>query len=236
MHHVPYTHELHSGKTVIQHFYDAHYEGAATAATYAPRWESLRGRVDDQRFAETLRLFQYQAGHAMVWRDAVSEWFFHLSGIPDAHGRVGHHPNRIEAEAMTSTGYTVADVHPWETASGGKAVICKGPEPCKLTAKLDLPAGHYDIAVQYFDLRGGASHYDLRLNDKPIADWVANDTLPPAVNDSHLDGHTSTRFTAHSVSIAPGDTLTLRGTPDGDEAAPVDYIEIIPGSKGTPKL
>ena len=28
MHHVPYTHVLHSGKTVIQHIYDTHYEGA----------------------------------------------------------------------------------------------------------------------------------------------------------------------------------------------------------------
>src|SRR5579871_267254 len=235
MHHVLFTHELHSGKTVIQHIYNSHYEGAATAATYAPRWESLHGLVDNQRFGETLKLFQYQAGHAMVWRDAVSEWFFHLSGIPDAQGRVGHHSNRIEAEAMTSTGYNVTDVHPWETASGGKAVVCKGPEPCILTTKLDFPAGQYDIAVQYFDLRGGVSHYDLLLNDKPIAHWAADDTLPPAVNDRNLDGHTSTRFTAPSVTLAPGDTLTLRGTPGGDEAAPVDYIEITPVTKETPK-
>jgi alpha-glucuronidase len=170
-----------------------------------------------------------------VWRDAVSEWFFHLSGIPDARGRVGHHLNRIEAEAMTSTGYSVTDVHPWETASGGKAVICKGLEPCILTTKLDFPAGEYDIAVQYFDLRGGVSHYDLLLNDNSIAHWAADDTLPPAVNDRNLDGHTSTRFTAHAVSIAPGDMLTLRGTPEGDEAAPVDYIEITPVTKETLK-
>ncbi len=34
MHHVPYTHVLHDGKTVVQYIYDAHYEGAATAQTY----------------------------------------------------------------------------------------------------------------------------------------------------------------------------------------------------------
>src|SRR6185369_1752377 len=28
LHHVPYTHKLHSGKTVIQYIYDSHYEGA----------------------------------------------------------------------------------------------------------------------------------------------------------------------------------------------------------------
>ena len=32
MHHVPYTHRLHSGKTVIQYLYDSHYEGAEAAA------------------------------------------------------------------------------------------------------------------------------------------------------------------------------------------------------------
>ena len=64
---------------------------------------------------------------------------------------------------------------------------------------------------------------------------ITNDTLPPAVNDRNLDGHTSTRFTAHTISIAPGDMLTLRGTPDGDEAAPVDYIEITPVTKETPQ-
>jgi alpha-glucuronidase len=234
MHHVPYTHVLHSGKTVIQHIYDAHYEGAATAATYAPRWETLRGRIDEERFTTTLKLFQYQAGHAIEWRDAVTEWFLRMSSIPDAHGRVGHYPNRIEAEAMTSTGYTVTEVHPWETASGGKAVVCNSPPGCTLTIKLDRPAGRYDIAVQYFDLHGGVSHFELLLNDKPVAHWVADDTLPPAANDTNLDGHTSTRFVAHSVSIKPGDILSLRGTPDGDEPAPVDYFELTLDNKEVP--
>ena len=38
MHHVPYTHVLHSGKTVIQHIYDIHYQGAAAAAGFEQRW------------------------------------------------------------------------------------------------------------------------------------------------------------------------------------------------------
>ena len=33
-HHVPYTYKLHSGKTVIQHIYDSHYQGAAQAAQF----------------------------------------------------------------------------------------------------------------------------------------------------------------------------------------------------------
>src|SRR5205085_3235486 len=34
LHHVPYTHKLHSGKTVIQYLYDAHYEGAEAVAQW----------------------------------------------------------------------------------------------------------------------------------------------------------------------------------------------------------
>ena len=39
MHHVPYTHILHSGKTVIQYLYDSHYEGAEAV-------EGLRARME----------------------------------------------------------------------------------------------------------------------------------------------------------------------------------------------
>jgi len=228
MHHVPYVYRLHSGETVIQHIYNVHYLGAATAATYARRWETLQGLVDEERYKLTLALFTYQAGHAVVWRDAVNNWFERISGIPDEKGRVGHEPGRMEAEDMSADGYKTVDVTPWETASGGKAVICDRAQTCTLTTTLHQALGTYRIAVQYFDLRTGASQYDLLLNGKAIAHWVANDSLPPAVVDRHLDGHTSTRFTTEPVTLKPGDTLTLRGTPDGGEPAPVDYLEILP--------
>jgi alpha-glucuronidase len=226
MHHVPYGHVLHNGETLIQYVYDSHYEGAATAATYPARWQQLHGLVDEERYDETLKLFTYQAGHAIVWRDAVNQWFQRISGIPDKLGRVGHFPGRIEAESMQADGYTPVDANPWESASNGKVVICNRTATCTLTAKLDRPAGSYSIAVQYFDLRTGASKYELLLNDKPIAHWTADEILPPAVVDRRLDGSTSTRFTVHDISLKPGDTLTLSGTPNDEEPAPVDYIEI----------
>jgi alpha-glucuronidase len=79
-HHVPYTHVLHSGKTVIQSIYDMHYEGAAVAAGFVQSWESLKGLIDDERFALTDSLLQYQVGHAMVWRDAVTNYFLKKYG------------------------------------------------------------------------------------------------------------------------------------------------------------
>ena len=120
VHRVPYTHMLKSGKTVIQHIYDAHYQGARDAARLVQQWQSLKGHVDDERFAAVLARLQYQAGHAKVWRDAVCTWFLHESGIADNEGRVGNYPNRFEAEALTLEGYEPLNVTPWETASGGQ--------------------------------------------------------------------------------------------------------------------
>ncbi|QMV20386.1 glucosiduronase [Granulicella sp. 5B5] len=229
MHHVPYTHVLHSGKTVIQHIYDSHYEGAEIAATYAPEWKTLRGLVDDERYEKTLALFTYQAGHAIVWRDAVSEWFWKMSGIADTKGRVGHYPNRIEAESMEAQGYKTVAVTPWETASGGKAVVCEDAAGCTLTAKLERPKGEYRVSVNYFDLNDGASTYRLLLNGKQIATWEAEMVLP----SDKLDGHTATRYTLPvSVALKPGDVLTVRGVPDGKEPAPVDYVNVAPVGAG----
>ncbi len=265
-HHVPYGYRLHSGKTLVQSIYDAHYAGALAAAEYVSQWESLKGLIDDQRYDQTLRLFNFQAGHALVWRDAIDNWFQRISTIQDDQHRVGHDPYRIEAEDMKAVGYVTVDVHPWETASGGKAVVCHesdGPAACTLTTTVTNPAGSYDIAVQYFDIWGGVSHYDLMVNGTSIATWSGNDILPPAQPDPNLDGQDSTRFTAHGVALKPGDILELSGTPDvraelaptsepvqpaGSpplahmrprpdlrELAPVDYIEIGPDGPITPQ-
>ncbi len=230
MHHVPYTHVLHSGKTVIQHVYDSHHEGADGAAQLYVDWSTLKGRVDDERFDKVLGLLQYQAGHAIVWRDAVSNWFLRMSGIPDAKERVGNYPYRIEAESMELRGYTPVDVTPWETASGGKAVICEKSE-CTAETSFTGAAGKYRIAVEYFDFHDGASTLSLQLNGKELAHWTANNTLPT----DKMNGSTSTRYLVpESVNLKPGDRIEIVGHPDGPEPAPVDYISIVPADEANP--
>ncbi len=261
-HHVPYDYRLHSGKTLVQNIYDTHYASALAAAEYVSQWESLKSKIDLEQYDLTLKLFTFQAGHALVWRDAINNWFQGISKIPDAQGRVGDHPNRIEAESMQAAGYQTVDVRPKETASGGKAVECRDRIGCTLTTTLRKPSGTYDIAIQYYDLWRGISRYTLLLNSKRIASWAAEDTLPPAQFDPHPDGQNSTRFTAHHIPLKPGDVLTLRGIPDlrpelnaqqtvapeagaidqlsrvrpdFGEPAPVDYIEIGPDGLVTPQ-
>jgi alpha-glucuronidase len=228
MHHVPYTHRLHSGETVIQYIYDSHYAGAAGAAALVTQWGKLRGHIDDECFDKVLALQQYQAGHAIVWRDAVTTWFYKMSGIADDKARVGNNPDRIEAESMRLSGYTSIDITPWEAASAGKAVICKNQPSCNAVEALYQPAGVYDIAIQYFDLHEGASKYKVLLNHHLIGEWTANDILP---GSDKLNGDSSTRHVLKSIALHPGDQIEIEGTPDGPEPAPLDYIEITPSSE-----
>jgi alpha-glucuronidase len=222
MHHVPYTHDLHSGSTVIQYIYDSHYAGAEGAAGLVTQWTALKGHVDDERYEQVLKLQEYQAGHAVVWRDAINNWFHAMSGIPDDKGRVGHDENRIEAESMQLEGYEPVDVTPWETASGGKAIECVHKAVCSAEATVNRQAGRYSIAVQYFDFLHGVSSYTLYLNGKAVASWKADNTLP----SDAMNGDTSTRFTLPNVELHPGDRLKIEGRPDDGEPAPLDYVEI----------
>ncbi len=91
-HHVSYTYVLHSGVTVIQHVYDSHYDGARRARDFVTQWQALRGHIDEDRYRDILSRFEYQAGQAVVWRDTICAWIFHLSGIPDEKGRIGTVP------------------------------------------------------------------------------------------------------------------------------------------------
>jgi len=88
-HHVPHTHVLRSGKTVVQYFYDSHFEGAERARAFVDQWKAVEGHIDEERYRDILSRFEFQAGEAMKWRDTISTWIYHLSGIPDQKGRVG---------------------------------------------------------------------------------------------------------------------------------------------------
>jgi len=220
-HHVPYSHLLHSGKTVIQSIYDSHYEGAEATGLLAERWQALKGKVDDQRFGEIAAQLDYQAGRAIIWRDAVSEWFLRTSGIADAHHRVGFHPYRIEAESMKLEGYTVLDVKPWEAASGGKAVTCAG-ETCSATLMYQGKPGWFSIAVAYFDQNGGSAIYRVSVSGQTVDSWTADDHVP----SRKIDGSTATRRTIRGVALRPGDEIRIQGFPNGGESAAFDYIEI----------
>jgi alpha-glucuronidase len=228
MHHVSYQHVLHSGKTVIQHIYDSHYEGAAEAQTFPEEWARLHGLVDEERYESVLHKLQYQAGHAIVWRDAVCNWFFQKSKIPDAKGRVGKHPDRIEGESMTLDGYQTISITPWEDASDGKAIACSASK-CTAVIHFEGKPGWYDVSVEYFDQNNGTSKFELSIGTQILDHWTADASLPTAKPDSH----SSTRRTLTGVALRPGDQIRITGIPDNHEEAVIDYLEIKPSADGS---
>jgi alpha-glucuronidase len=225
MHHVPYTHRLHSGKTVIQYIYDSHYEGAAAAAEYVREWRALLPRVDERRYGEILASLLYQAGAAELWRDAVAGWFSKASGIADAQGRVGHHPGRVEAEAMDLEGYVAKPVVHFETASGETAVRCPA-DRCSVRFRHQGQPGWYELTVRYFDYAQGQARFRLWVGDQLIDEWIADDTLP--TRRTEPDGTSSTRRIVSGVALRPGDEIRIEGFPDANEDAALDYVEVHP--------
>jgi alpha-glucuronidase len=183
------------------------------------------------------------------------QYFLKQSGIPDEQARAGRYPGRLEAEDGRLAGYAVIDVKPWEDASGGKAVICgdlppiafrpgaaspaatPAPvsstesvphSPCSAEWTYAGPAGRFNVAIQYFDLPGGVAHFTLSVNGHPAADWSADATLP----SRRPNGDNSTRRTIRNVELKPGDVVSVEGTPDKNDRAALDYIEVIPTDQG----
>lgn len=89
-HHVPYTHRLHSGKTVIQHIYDSRADGYEQVLALRPRWQQLEGRVPVALHERVTTLLHEQERSAEEWRDQLRTYFFRASGIADESGRPIH--------------------------------------------------------------------------------------------------------------------------------------------------
>lgn len=86
-HHVPYTHMLKTGKTLIQHIYDSHFEGVEEVEQMIAAWESLEGKVPADTFTTVRERFDRQLYNAREWRDQVNSYFYRKSGIADEKGR-----------------------------------------------------------------------------------------------------------------------------------------------------
>lgn len=89
-HHVPYGHLLHSGKTVIQHIYDTHFEGVEEAEEARRVWADLADLVEPERHARVSERFEEQLRCAREWRDQINSYFLRKSGVRDARGRTIH--------------------------------------------------------------------------------------------------------------------------------------------------
>ncbi|WMC93318.1 alpha-glucuronidase [Kineothrix sp. MB12-C1] len=86
-HHMPYSHQLKSGKTIIQHIYDTHFEGAQDAARFLELFEEIEPYLDKDAYDRIHARMLHQKEHSVEWRDRINTYFYRMSGIPDEKGR-----------------------------------------------------------------------------------------------------------------------------------------------------
>lgn len=86
-HHIEYDYVLSSGKTVLQHIYDTHFEGAVEAEMFLEMWKKLRGLIEEAAYQRALERFLHQKEHAKEWCDVINSYFYRKTGIGDMYQR-----------------------------------------------------------------------------------------------------------------------------------------------------
>lgn len=88
-HHLKYRHVLPSGKTVIQHIYDSHFNGVNQVQDFIQQWDALAvdSHIPKCLFDEVKIRLSKQLNNAEAWRDQVNTYFYRKSGIKDSRNR-----------------------------------------------------------------------------------------------------------------------------------------------------
>jgi alpha-glucuronidase len=82
-----YDYVLKSGKNVLQHIYDTHFEGVEDVEVFVKEWDELEGLIPADIFNRVQEKFKAQLAHSKEWRDVINTYFYRRTGIKDAQGR-----------------------------------------------------------------------------------------------------------------------------------------------------
>ena len=86
-HYVRYDAVLKSGKTLIQHIYDTHFEGVEEVKEMIGKWKALQKELAPDVYERVLERMDRQLANAIEWRDRVNTYFYRKSGVKDNQGR-----------------------------------------------------------------------------------------------------------------------------------------------------
>ncbi|MFD0021297.1 alpha-glucuronidase family glycosyl hydrolase [Streptomyces sp. NPDC058382] len=245
LHHVPYTHRLDSGKTVIQHIYDTHFSAAARVADMREAWDGLRHRVDHHRLSDVHRRLEEQSVQAARWRDTLVAYWFDLSRIRDAHrgwlqasvapadtALLGGERNELPVQVVNATGSglrtnVALDVPDgWSTAQATCYVASREDETVKMTV---IPPATPALATLHARPRSGS----VQVLDSSVRSLAQTVVVPPAARCVHaLDaGPTGAPVLKDYARLAP-DSLWHEGsdfgwvgnTPDATDTGLFDVV------------
>ncbi|NMB44190.1 MAG: alpha-glucuronidase, partial [Clostridiales bacterium] len=86
-HYIKYSHILSTGKTLIQHIYDTHFDGVEEVERMNEKFISLKEFIEPIVYDRILLRLQEQLESAKEWRDQVNTYFYRKSGVEDEKGR-----------------------------------------------------------------------------------------------------------------------------------------------------
>ena len=86
-HRVPYSYRLKSGETLIQHIYNTHFEGVEQVEELISKWQSIKGKINDDWHNHVRARLQGQLEHSKEWRDVINSYFYRKTGVADRLGR-----------------------------------------------------------------------------------------------------------------------------------------------------
>lgn len=86
-HKVDYLYKLKSGKTVIQHIYDAHFDGYEMVNEFIEKLEEIKEIIDNDIYINLKLRFKEQLSNSNEWKDKINSYFYRISGIKDKNNR-----------------------------------------------------------------------------------------------------------------------------------------------------
>ncbi|MBN1833346.1 MAG: alpha-glucuronidase [Deltaproteobacteria bacterium] len=82
-HHLPWTHQMSSGKTLWQELQLRYNRGVESVMTMQKAWDSLEGKIDEERFEHVKARLEMQLENAQEWRDVCLDYFGRFAESPD---------------------------------------------------------------------------------------------------------------------------------------------------------
>src|SRR5690606_14615611 len=85
-HHLPWDYKMKSGRTLWDELCFSYYKGADSVKWMQQQWNSLEGKIDQDRFLEVKSLLNVQYKEAIWWRNSCVLYFQTFSGkeIPES--------------------------------------------------------------------------------------------------------------------------------------------------------
>lgn len=81
-HHVSWDHKLQNGENLWNNLAMHYQKGVDEARANVKLWESMKGKIDQERFEHTLSFMKIQAEEAQWWKDACLLYFGQFSKMP----------------------------------------------------------------------------------------------------------------------------------------------------------